>query len=101
MYYGMYHSGVAPSYISASWLSDADVDKVLDEGRSTTDPAARQKIYAELNTLLLDRQPAIFAYETFQVFAKRKELTVPGLDDPAKAYPLLGQQQMWRLTTLK
>jgi peptide/nickel transport system substrate-binding protein len=101
MYYGMYHSGVAPSYISASWLSDPEVDKVLDQGRTTAGAAERQKIYASLNKLLLDRQPAIFAYETFQVFAKRKELAVPGLDDPARAYPLLGQQQQWRLATLK
>ena len=101
VFYGMYHSGVAPSYISASWLNDPEVDQVLDQGRATVDPAERQKIYAKLNALLLDRQPAIFAYETFQVFAKRKELSLPGLDDPTKAYPLLGQQQMWRLTTMK
>lgn len=45
--------------------SDAEVDSLLDEGRSTTDPAARKAIYDQLQTKLACTGPVVHvAYAT-------------------------------------
>ena len=47
-----------------NWVgySSAEVDSLLDEGRSTTDLAERARIYKRLQTVLAEDRPFIFAY---------------------------------------
>lgn len=43
-------------------FKDADVDKLLDQGRSLTKPADRKPVYDKLQALLTERAPAVFLY---------------------------------------
>jgi len=43
-------------------FKDADVDKLLDQGRSLTKPSERKPVYDKLQALLTERAPAIFLY---------------------------------------
>jgi peptide/nickel transport system substrate-binding protein len=43
-------------------LNDARIDKLLEEGRQTSDQIERKKIYQEFQTYLLEESPAIFLY---------------------------------------
>ena len=65
----MYHSSAAGTWRSPEWVDDAEVDRLLDSGRSTIDQAERQKIYEQLVARLIEIQPTIYAYEMVSVFA--------------------------------
>ncbi len=59
--------GIYPAlYTKGSWnvyeFSDADVDKLLDEGRSTIDDAARKQIYGDLQKLVAEKAPLLYLY---------------------------------------
>jgi peptide/nickel transport system substrate-binding protein len=86
--YNMYSSSVPPTWMSAEHLSDPDVDKLLNEGRTETDDAKRAAIYGQLNDKLRDLAPDVFAYEFVGVYAIRKGVEVPDLQDDSKRYPL-------------
>jgi peptide/nickel transport system substrate-binding protein len=86
--YNMYSSSVPPTWMSAEHLSDPDVDKLLNAGRTETDETKRAAIYADLNAKLRDLAPDVFAYEFVGVYAIRKGVEVPDLQDDAKRYPL-------------
>jgi ABC-type transport system substrate-binding protein len=43
-------------------LNDARIDKLLEQGRQTSDQIERKKIYQEFQTYLLEESPAIFLY---------------------------------------
>lgn len=43
-------------------LNDARIDKLLEEGRQTSDQIERKKIYQDFQTYLLEESPAIFLY---------------------------------------
>ncbi len=59
--YNMYYSKVPPTWESASHLNDAEVDKLLDTGRSETDIAKRKDDLQNLEARLDEVAPAIFA----------------------------------------
>jgi len=40
--------------------NNADMDRLLDEARATTDPAARLKLYRQINNLLARELPYLF-----------------------------------------
>lgn len=82
--YNMYSSKVPPTWMSAEHLKDAKVDELLEAGRSETDPAKREAIYKELNTVLRDLAPTIFAYEFTGVYVARTAVAIPSFEDPSK-----------------
>jgi peptide/nickel transport system substrate-binding protein len=43
-------------------LNNPRIDKLLEEGRQTTDQIERKKIYQEFQTYLLEESPAVFLY---------------------------------------
>jgi peptide/nickel transport system substrate-binding protein len=43
-------------------LNDARIDKLLEEGRQTSDQIERKRIYQDFQTYLLEESPAIFLY---------------------------------------
>lgn len=77
--YNMYHSSMPPTWMSAEQLKDDTVDQLLDAARLETDPAAREEIYKELNVVLRDLAPGIFAYEFVGTFVARDAIDVTTL----------------------
>jgi len=63
--YGMYallHSSMHGDPGNRSFLSNDNVDALLEEGRTETDPDARQEIYSELQEELVDVAPMIYIH---------------------------------------
>ena len=86
--YPMYHSSAAGTWQSPEYLKDAEVDRLLTEGRTATDDAGREAAYAGLNARLMELAPTIYAYDTNSVFAASKRVSVPAMSDPAQAFGL-------------
>jgi ABC-type transport system substrate-binding protein len=53
--------------VNFSGFDDPDVNRLLDAGRATPDPAARQEIYGELNRVLAER--GYFLWSTWTTWA--------------------------------
>lgn len=85
--YGMYHSTAGGTWMSPEYLKDAEIDALLDKGRTAPD-AERAKIYEDANKRLKELAPSIFAQDQTAVFAASKRVSVPPLQDPSKAYAL-------------
>ncbi|WP_052255624.1 glutathione ABC transporter substrate-binding protein [Salinicoccus sp. YB14-2] len=63
--YGMYallHSSMHGDPGNRSFLSNDNVDALLEEGRTEADPDARQEIYSELQEGLVDVAPMIYIH---------------------------------------
>ena len=88
--FNMYHSSMPPTWMSASYFANAELDALLEEGRTETDPAARQEIYARANEILRDEVPDIYGYELLGAFAVREGVTFHNLEDPSRTYPVSG-----------
>jgi len=84
--YPMYHSSAAGTWQSPEYLNDAEVDRLLTEGRTAADDAGREAAYAGLNARLIDLAPTIYAYDTNSVFAASNRVSVPAMTDPAQAF---------------
>ncbi len=95
--YGQYHSSASGTWQSPEYLSDADVDKHLDNGKTATSDDDRQAAYAALNARLMEIAPSIYGYDRNSVFAASNRVKVPALSDPAKAFGLDGMGFSFRL----
>jgi peptide/nickel transport system substrate-binding protein len=84
--YNMYSSKSPPTWESASHLSDPEVDRLLDAGRSENDIAKRKAIYEQLDARLGAVAPAIFASEVNGVFVGRNTFRLPPLEDDSKRF---------------
>jgi len=94
--YNMYSSSVPPTWMSAEHLKDAEVDKLLEEGRNETDDAKRDAIYQQLNLRLRALAPDIFAYEFTGVYAVRNGINIPDLEEPGKRYPMASFSMLFK-----
>ena len=92
----MYHSSNVGSWTSMEWLQDSEVDRLLEEGRTITDVAAREDFYKNLVRKIADMQPAIFAYENLTVVAKRNNVRAPQLEDAKNAIVSMGMNYLFR-----
>ena len=99
--YNMYHSAATGSWTSVEWLQNEDVDRLLEQGRTTQDSQERHRIYRELTDLLFDLQPTIFGHERVHIMAKRDVAQMEPLEDPAQLYPLHGMNFMFRDVVMK
>src|SRR5690606_7957240 len=61
--YGMYHSTEGGTWLSPEYLKDAEVDALLEKGRTNTNDEERAAIYTELNKRLMALAPTIFAQD--------------------------------------
>ena len=86
--YGMYHSSKAGTWQSPEHLDDAEVDGLLDEGRSAEGDADRERAYSALNDRLLAIAPSVYGFDSQAVFVARPGISVPALSDPTKAFGL-------------
>ena len=72
-YYSLEHSTQQGAAGNRSFLADPDVDKLVEEGRSNTDSAAREKIYADLAVKLKEINNNIpVYYSSINVGANKK-----------------------------
>lgn len=99
--YTMYHSSAAGTWMSPEHLKDAEVDALLEKGRTTLDEAERAKIYEDTNRRLIAIAPSIFAQEQISVFAASSKVSVPALSDPSKAFGLAAFGFNFRLMEMK
>jgi peptide/nickel transport system substrate-binding protein len=88
--FNMYHSSMPNTWMSASYMQNADLDALLEQGRTETDPAKRQEIYAKANEILRDQVPDIYGYELLGAFAVRDGVSFHNLEDPGRTYPVAG-----------
>jgi peptide/nickel transport system substrate-binding protein len=64
--YDLYHSTANVSGFNYGSFSDAEVDRLLEDGRRTVDPDARRAIYNRLQQRLDDLQPIAFLFQFAQ-----------------------------------
>jgi peptide/nickel transport system substrate-binding protein len=64
-----------------STYSNSKVDKLLDEARSSTDNALREKLYAEVEKIVIKDAPRIFLYQENQYYGVAKNLQWDGRID--------------------
>src|SRR5947208_7136480 len=65
------HSDAPQNY--SAW-SNADADKLLDDGRLVTDPAQRKAIYEKLAKIVLDEDPLLYIYHRRILIAHSNKL---------------------------
>jgi peptide/nickel transport system substrate-binding protein len=98
--YPMYHSSLAGTWQSPEYLKDAEVDALLDKGRTAATPAEREATYAALNDRLMALAPTIYGFDRNSVMAASARVSVPAMEDPAKAYALDGMGLSFRLMAM-
>ncbi len=74
--YSLFHSKSRDYY-----YKNETVDQLLDKGRSTMDPAARVKVYNELDRFLYEDAPWVYLYVIPEVFAVSNAVDYKGLRD--------------------
>ncbi|MEM6461871.1 MAG: ABC transporter substrate-binding protein [Pseudomonadota bacterium] len=99
--YGMYDSKAPGTWQSPEHLNDPRVDRLLEEGRTNTDEAARSKAYQDLNNWLMQIAPTIYGYDSQSVFAASDRVKVPALSDPSKAFGLDAMGFTFRLMEMQ
>ena len=95
--YGMYHSSSSGTWQSPEHLSDPEVDRLLDAGRTAMTEEGRAQAYAALNDRLMAISPTIYAHDQLSVFAASNRVKVPALSDPAMAFGMDGMGFSFRL----
>lgn len=64
--FSIYHSSARANGMNYGGFSDAEVDRLVDEGRTTVDPAARREIYDRLQVRLQELQPISYIFQFAQ-----------------------------------
>jgi len=64
--FDLYHSKARDDGFNYGGFADPEVDRLLDAGRATIDPAARRAIYDQLQRRLDDLQPISFLFQFAQ-----------------------------------
>jgi len=95
--FNMYHSSAPGTWQSPEYLSDAEVDRHLEAGRTATTPEGREAAYSALNSRLMDIAPTIYGFDRQSIFAASNRVKAPALSDPAKAFGLDGMGFSFRL----
>lgn len=96
-YQGWHSSQAETGYNFANW-ANPDVDKALEDGRLTTDPAKRKAAYATFQQLFATDVPSLILYYPQYHFAVSKRITGPNadpLDDPSERFRTIAD---WQIT---
>jgi len=94
---GAYHSRTRGSYVSHDWLTDSEVDRLIDAATGEMDESKKNDLLIQLQRRLIDVGAAIFAYETRALFAKQDYVKAPFLDDSSNTVAMMGGN--WRFNT--
>lgn len=79
--YSIWHSSQYPLGLNFIAYSNKEVDRLLEEGRTTVDRAERKKIYGKIQKIIADEQPYIFLWYPSSIVAvsdRVGELSKPG-----------------------
>jgi peptide/nickel transport system substrate-binding protein len=60
MFYAQYHSKSAGTWMSMEWLQDKEIDKLIEDARSTGDIKKQAEIYKDLQHKIVEIQPDVF-----------------------------------------
>ncbi len=71
-YYNQHHTGASSNFQK---FSNAQVDKLLDQGRQTTDMTARKKLYDQAAKIIVDQASYVYLYNPNVVQAWSPKLT--------------------------
>ncbi len=58
----------------SKWFNHGGVDRLIEEGRATFDPARRLAIYKQLHRTLVETSPWLYIHAQDEVFAARKDV---------------------------
>lgn len=72
--FDLYHSTAKDGGFNYGSFTDAEIDRLLETGRATPDPAARRAIYDRLQRRLDDLQPIAFLFQFAQPILHDPEL---------------------------
>lgn len=89
MLWGEYHSSASGTYLSMHWMQTPEIDAMLEEGRTLTDPDARNALYTELARIIRDQYPSVYLYQPTDIVAFQDYLHVPGIVDPEQSLPIM------------
>lgn len=73
--YALFHSSSVPPGFNGAFYENPEVDRLLDEARSTLDAEARRALYAEAIGIIWQDAPWLFLYSEIQVTAVRSNVT--------------------------
>jgi peptide/nickel transport system substrate-binding protein len=73
-FFGPFHTSQQIKGYNGTFYGTPETDALIDRGRTTTDPAQRQQIYAELQRRLLDDTAALFVANPTSVVALRSRV---------------------------
>lgn len=97
--YALLHStqiGVGANY--AGFASD-EVDRLLDEARTATDPKARKALYAKIHAIVADEMPYTPLYSPYGFYAWTRRLRGVGPRDLGPQPLVPGVARWWLATT--
>ncbi|WP_136656602.1 ABC transporter substrate-binding protein [Nitratireductor sp. XY-223] len=60
VFYVQYHSNAKGTWASMEWVLSDEIDALIDESRSTTDPAKQNELYKAIQQKLYDMQSDVF-----------------------------------------
>ncbi|MEM4601798.1 MAG: ABC transporter substrate-binding protein, partial [Desulfurococcaceae archaeon] len=73
--YQRFHSQfIAPNGFNTHFYKNDLVDRLLEEGMSTADPAIRENIYKQLNAILWEEAPVIYLHIQYFIIVSSKDL---------------------------
>jgi peptide/nickel transport system substrate-binding protein len=84
--YSLYHSSQIKSGFNWSHYTNAEVDKLLEEGYIESDEEARMELYKKAQTMIMDDAALIPVWGKMQLMAGKKEVT--GWKYTLNVYPL-------------
>ena len=59
-FFPQFHSSAKGTWASMEWVMDDDIDAMIDEARGTSDLAAQNEIYKEIQRTLVDQQSDVY-----------------------------------------
>ncbi|MDW7739636.1 MAG: ABC transporter substrate-binding protein [Bacillota bacterium] len=83
-----YHSSNTGSWEQTEWLNNAEVDALIEQAMATVDREERFAIYMQIQDLIVDLAPTIFAYDNMERHAYQSYyIEWPQANDPI---PVMG-----------
>ncbi len=72
VFYVQYHSNAKGTWASMEWVLSPEIDALIDESRSTTDPTKQNDLYKQIQQKLHDMQSDVFLLTQKKRFAANK-----------------------------
>ena len=99
--YQTYHSSRHGQWAAAGYFADAEVDELLEKGRTMPVGAERNELYRQVSQRIIDLQAAIFAMQLVNLIPKRDTFFWPNLETPGMNLGLQGGNHLFRLMEMK